>query len=270
MDLSDLSGKIPASDVVRRAAKNVSPLSLSRPAAWMIREALAKAHGFAEEQIVPRTSLTGMMNTIMGALVGPEDRVALAGPCRPEFTHHVLRAGARYVDVGRDHEWGLQLEAFERLMTDGGPRAVILGRPNVPTGTVAPLEVVKRGLQAGVIVIVDETALAYVSPSDGLPRSLNPKSNTALALFSDSDVPTDGLLVLRSVPGLGMAELIYTVASPETAAHLWRVDPIAQLPAPVAAGAWIALDHTSYARRLIVERCTLRSNLRTAIQALGP
>jgi histidinol-phosphate/aromatic aminotransferase/cobyric acid decarboxylase-like protein len=53
------------------------------------------------------------------------------------------------------------------------------------------------------------------------------------------------------------------------AALLWRIDPAAQLPAPVAAGAWIALDHVGHARRVIAERCAVRAALCAAIHAIG-
>ena len=90
-----------------------------------------------------------------------------------------------------------------------------------------------------------------------------------MALFGDEATPTERLIVLRKIPGLGAADLVYALTEPQAAARLWRVDPIARISAPVAAGAWIALDHTAHARRVIVERCTIRSELRTELRALG-
>ncbi|MDP6942897.1 MAG: hypothetical protein QF464_02010 [Myxococcota bacterium] len=268
LDLSDLEGRIAPADVVRRAARNVNPLSFARPSAWMLREAISKAHGLEVSQVFPRASLAQLLAPIMGAFVGPGDHVALAAPCRPEFIRQVLRVGARYVDIGRDHAWSVQAESFERLLSDGGLRAAILGRPDLPTGTLTPLIAVRQALHAGVLVIVDETALAYADPSAGLPRSTTPKSDTALTLFEDESTPTQGLVVVRRVPGLGAAQLVYAVAEPESVRRMWRIDPVAYISAPVAAGAWIALDHTAHARRIIVERCTTRAELRTGIRGI--
>ena len=137
LDLSDLSGSVIAADVVRRAARNVSPLTLTSPAIWMLREALAKVHGVDAEQILARVRLEDLMASITRAFLGPGDRVALAEPCRPELLRPVLVAGARYVDIGRDQSFCLQQEALERIAEDGELNAVILGRPAVPASTTA-------------------------------------------------------------------------------------------------------------------------------------
>ena len=268
LDLSDQDGRVPSSDVVRRAARNVSPLSLASPSALMLREAIAKVHGVDVAQVFPRASISELMSSVCAAFIGPDARVALTCPCRPEFIHHVLRVGGRYVDIGRDSAWAFQSEAFERVLTDGEVHAAILGRPDVPSGSVSPLVAVRQALHAGLLVVVDETLLAYADPSAGLPRPTTSRSDTALTLFDDDGTPTDGLIVVRKIPGLGAVDLVYAVAEPKTAARLWRIDPRTHISAPVAAGAWIALDHTAHARRVIVERTTTRSELRTALRAL--
>lgn len=269
LDLSDLSGDVPSADVVRRAARNVSPLAVTRPPAWMLRESLARVHGVTVGQIFPRASLSRLLSPIMTACVGPGDQVGVAAPCRPELTRHVLSVGANYVDIGRDSAWTLQSEALTRLVDDGRLRGVILCRPSLPTGSLDPLTAVRQALDAGLFVVVDETALAYADLNAGLPRPSPPKSDTALMLLSDDTTPTDQLVVLRSIPGLGSASLVYAVAETDLSARLWRIDPDSQIPAPVAAGAWIALDHVGHARRLISERCTIRAALNAALHAIG-
>ena len=82
LDLSDLSGLVPAADVVRRAARNVSPLSMTRPSAWMLRDAIAKAQGFQVGQIFPRATMDQLLAPIIRAFVGPGDHVGLVSPCR--------------------------------------------------------------------------------------------------------------------------------------------------------------------------------------------
>jgi len=268
LDLRDLSGRVLAADVVRRAARNVSPLAVTRPSAWMLREALAGVHGVAVDQIFPRPSLPHLLAPILTALVGPGDHVAIAAPIRPEFPHQVLSVGAHHVDIGRDQAWTLQPEAFERLLGDGRVSAVIFGRPALPTGIPASLALVRQALDAGLLVLVDETALAYADLNAGLPRPTPPTSDTALTLLADEATSTERLIVLRSIPGLGGAELVYAVAEAELAARLWQIDPASHIPAPVAAGAWIALDHVGHARRVIAARCTLRAEMSAAIQAL--
>ena len=74
LDLSDLSGRIPAADVVRRAARNVSPLAVTRPSAWMLRRALAQAHEMGVGQIFPRLSLSHLLAPIVTTFLGPGDQ----------------------------------------------------------------------------------------------------------------------------------------------------------------------------------------------------
>ena len=235
----------------------------------MLRDAIAKAHGLESGQIFPRPSMDHLLAPIIRAYVGPEDHVALAQPCRPEFVRQVLSQGARYVDIGRDHERQLQHDALERLLADGALRALILGRPDVPAGTLSPLIALHQALHAGLLVVVDETQLAYALPNDGLPRATGPRSESALRLFTDDEVPTKGLIVLRSIPGLGPGEMLYAVAETETLKPVWSVDPEALIAAPLAAAAWLALDHSAQARRVIVARATRRAELRTQLAALS-
>lgn len=268
LDLSDLSGLVHATDVVRRAARNVSPLSMTKPSAWMLRDAIAKAQGFEAGQIFPRATMDLLLAPIIRAFVGADDQVALVSPCRPEFTRQILAQGARYVDVGRSSDWEMQHDALERVVGDGKLRATILGRPDIPTGTMSPLSAVQQALHAGLLVIVDETALAYSDPVSGLPRVMRPRADSALTLFEDDDLPTDGLIVLRAIPGVGPGQMLYAVAETKTLTKVWSVDAVASLVAPLAAAAWLALDHTAEARRTIVARSNVRSELRTAIHAL--
>jgi histidinol-phosphate/aromatic aminotransferase/cobyric acid decarboxylase-like protein len=268
LDLSDVSGLVPATDIVRRAARNVSPLSMTRPSAWMLRDAIAKAQGLEVGQIFPRSTIDRVLAPIIRTFVGPGDHVGLASPCRPAFVRQVLAQGARYVDVGRGSDWAMQHDALERVLSDRGLHAVILGRPDVPTGTLTPLSAFHQALHAGLLVIADETQLAYADPSAGLPRTISPRADSALTLFRDADLPTQGLIVLRSIPGVGPGEMLYAVGEVETMARVWSVDAVATLSAPLAAAAWLALDHTAVARRTIVQRCAVRSELRTAIHAI--
>jgi histidinol-phosphate aminotransferase len=234
----------------------------------MLRDAIAKAQGLVVGQIFPRATMDQLLAPIMRAFVGPGDHVAIVSPCRPEFIRQTLSQGARYVDIGRGSDWEMQHDAFERVLGDGTLRAAILGRPDIPTGTLTPLSAVQQALYAGLLVVVDETDLAYSDPVAGLPRVMRPRADSALLLFQEDDLPTDGLIVLRSIPGVGPGQMLYAVGEPQTLARVWSVDAVASLFAPLAAAAWLALDHTAEARRTIVERCTTRSELRTAIHGL--
>mgnify|MGYP003917427951 CR=1 FL=1 len=234
----------------------------------MLRDAIAKAHECDVGQIFPRPSMDALLAPLLRAFVGAEDHVALAAPCHPAFPRQVLAQGARYVDVGRDRHWNLQHDALERLLDDGALRALICGRPDLPSGTMTPLSALRQALHRGLLVIVDETQLAYSDALAGLARPLNPRSRSALRLFSEEDVPTHALFVLRRIVGLAPGDMLYVYGEVESVAALWAIDPLASISAPLAAAAWLVLDHSAQVRREVIGRTTTRSELKRALSDL--
>ncbi len=227
LDLSDLSGTTPPPPAVRAAAANYDALAAGPRDGGPLRLALAATHGVGPERVFPCTDLADAFGAITRATLGPGDVVALAEPCDPAVMHAALVVGASYVDIGRDANMELPQEALDRLIEDEVASVVVLSRPGIPSGTVAPLAAVTAALAGPAVVVVDETRLDWAGPA----------APSALALFDDPAVDTSALLVVRRLEGLGAASVAYIIAESTLAALLWRVRPVCPLTAPVMAAA---------------------------------
>ena len=269
-DLSDLRGLLPAHVNVRKAARGFSPLTLSSVEQWTLRDALSRAHRCQPDQIIIRARPSDLWRSICRAHLDSGDRVALASP-QPEYvTHEVLVSNARYVDTGRDQHFQLHREGIERLLEDGALRLLYLGRPSRPTGQVEDLEWARRGLEAGCVVVVDESDLHYADPMGGFPGPVGARSKSALTLLDDAQCDTTRLIIMRQICGLDGVQLSYAIGQAEALQRLWAIEPSERLPAALVGAGWLALDHIDYAREQVKARLACRDALRDALSALAP
>lgn len=259
LDLSDLSGTTPPPPGVRAAAANYDALAPAARDGGPLRLALAATHGVGPERVFPGTDLADVFGAVAQAALGADDIAALAEPCDPAVLHAVLVAGARYVDIGRDAAMELQPEALGRLLADEVPRLVVLARPAIPSGTVAPLDAVHAALADSAVVVVDESRLDWAGPA----------APSALSLFDDAAVDTSGLVVVRRLEGLGSASVAYAIAETDVAALMWRVRPVCPLTPPVMAAALEALQLSVPIFAAVEEAAGRRDRLAAALRDAG-
>jgi histidinol-phosphate/aromatic aminotransferase/cobyric acid decarboxylase-like protein len=122
---------------------------------------IARAEGVLEEQVVVAGGLAELFGRICSVVLEGGERVALAEPSRPELVNGLLSAGARYVDPGRGAQWAVSEDAMDRLLEDGELSMVVLGRPCAPAGVLVSVRCIERSLDAGLVVVVDESWLLF-------------------------------------------------------------------------------------------------------------
>ncbi|MBT9558905.1 MAG: hypothetical protein IV100_22935 [Myxococcales bacterium] len=128
----------------------------SRAAAWF---------GLGAESVV----LVGGASTLAGtagpslealpalvtAYVG-DGVVALAEPTHPALPESVLLAGARYLDVGRDHAFRVDVDGLRWATRRIEVRLAWFLSPDWPTGLSPAAALISRTERAGLLVVVDE------------------------------------------------------------------------------------------------------------------
>ncbi|MEZ4265194.1 MAG: hypothetical protein R3F39_02360 [Myxococcota bacterium] len=189
-----------------------------------------------------------LLGRVLACLLGPDDVVALSGPVDPALKRAILVPGARWVDVGRDLDWGLQAEALERVILDRAATVCVFCRPGPLGLPLDPLAHVERALEAGLAVVVDEEFWAWTPP-------LSP---SAVALLAEHP---ERLVVLRGLPQAGLGELAPALALAPGLAPRLRAALPQRLSAPALASALAALADPMALAAAARAACQVRDRL---------
>ena len=122
-----------------------------------LREAIAKHHGLAPEQVFAANGSNEVLQTVLLAYGGPGRHAAVFEPTYALHSH-IARITGTGVAVGeRSDDLRLDLGEVRRVVAEHAPEVTFLCSPNNPTGLAEPEETVDAvaGMAPG-IVVVDE------------------------------------------------------------------------------------------------------------------
>ena len=133
------------------------------------------------EQIVITPGASGALQLVLSILINPGDSVLMADPGYPCNRHFVELLGGQPIGIAVDEQSDYQLTTeLVRQFWNPSCRAVLLASPSNPTGTLMPLDELRKLHQflqkQGGILIVDEIY-------QGLVYNLAP--STALSIADD-------------------------------------------------------------------------------------
>jgi aspartate aminotransferase len=141
---------------------------------------------FTENHILMTVGCAGAMNTLMKALLNPEDEVIVPIPCFPDYKFYILNFSGKMVPVETDESFDLDVAAIQSKITPR-TRAIILNSPNNPTGVIyseavlRELESVLQRADHPIIVISDEPYKSYVYDDATCPETASIISNCIIA-----------------------------------------------------------------------------------------
>lgn len=121
-----------------------------------LRRALADYAGVEPEWVVVGAGADELIDLAVRLFVEPGQKVVDLPPTFGMYRVVARAHGARVVEVERDGDFAVDPEAVERAL-DRDTRLIFLTNPNTPTGDLTPLPVVRRLLETGRVVVVDET-----------------------------------------------------------------------------------------------------------------
>jgi histidinol-phosphate aminotransferase len=194
-----------------------------------LREAIAAEAGVRPEQVLPGHGIQALILTLVGAFVGPGDRVVVPAPTYGLYAQACRVAGAR-VEAVPSPALRFDLEAVAAAVRAARARLVWICDPNNPTGLRLEAGEWRAFLDAvgpDCVVVADEAYIDYVAPGERVRRV---------------DDVADGrrVVVLRTfskIFGLAGLRLGYALADPELVGYLHRVqEPFNVNRAALAAG----------------------------------
>lgn len=149
----------------------------------------------------------GALNTLLKAILDPEDEVIALAPFFVEYGFYATNHGGRLVLVDTAPDFSLDLEAIEKAITPR-TKAIIVNSPNNPTGVIYPQEALD-GLGAllsryeqPITVISDEPYKALTfddAPVPEVPRSI-PRTVIATSWSKALAVPGERIGYLAISP----------------------------------------------------------------------
>jgi histidinol-phosphate aminotransferase len=259
----------PPCEAVLEAVRCVSAEALRRyppPMADGFRQAAAKVHGLAPEQVIATNGGDELLRLAVTAFCDPRPRDsrdgdAIAGGgvgmAEPSYSLYPVLAAvhdAPLVRVPLREDWSLPAD-FARRLNQAGCRLAIVVNPHAPSGRLEPLDVLERLARAFSGVLMIDEAYVDFAKRDALPL-LDPARGLENVLLLRSLSKGYSLAGLRFGYGLGPRHLI---AALQKTKDSYNTDVLAQ------AAATAALEHREQAaitwRKVIDERTRISAEL---------
>jgi histidinol-phosphate aminotransferase len=138
-----------------------------------LRSAIAKAYGFAADEILVGNGSNELLAAAIGAYVGPGTPVVIARPTFALYEKLVTIAGGTVIAIDHDPDSGLlPLDAMRAACSAHEDAVVIVCSPNNPTGGVLPRGGLDALLATGATVLFDR---AYGDFAEDTLPPLNPR-----------------------------------------------------------------------------------------------
>jgi histidinol-phosphate aminotransferase len=194
-----------------------------------LRGAIAAEAGVRPEQVLPGHGIQALILTLVGAFVGPGDRVVVPAPTYGLYAQACRVAGAR-VERVPSPALRFDLEAVAAAVRATRARLVWICDPNNPTGLRLEAGEWRAFLDAvgpDCLVVADEAYIDYVAPDARVRRVDDVEEGRRVVV----------LRTFSKIFGLAGLRLGYVLADPELVGYLHRVqEPFNVNRAAIAAG----------------------------------
>jgi histidinol-phosphate aminotransferase len=201
------------------------------PEGYVLREALARHHGVARDNIGLGIGIDDLLGLIVRAFVDPGDPVVMSLGAYPTFAFHVAGFGGRFVHAPYRGDRN-DAEALAAAARASGSRIVYLSNPDNPTGSWLTADEQLRlvaGLPAGALLVLDE-AYSDFAPAGSLPQ-IGPEDRRVIRLRTFSKA--HGMAGMRIGYAIASAEII---AAFDKIRHHFGVSRLAQEAALASLG----------------------------------
>lgn len=265
LDANELPFALPA-DVRADLARELAAVDINRyPDAQHgeLRAVIARDLGVAESSLLFGNGSDEIIQLLVNCFARPREGARRAAVAYPVPTFAVFRgatlaAGCDPVEIGTDPEGDFALDpsTLERAISQARPNIVFFARPNNPTGTLWPSQLVAELAAAhpDMLVVSDEAYSAYAG--DGMIAHVHELPN---------------LLVMQTLSKIGLAGLRvgYLHGAPPLVAEVEKVRPPYNIGAlNQRAAVWMLRHHRPLLAILCAEVVRERERLATAMSHL--
>ena len=200
-----------------------------------LRDALSEYLGVGPEHVIAGNGSDELIDLVLRMFLGPGLKMIDPAPTFGMYALCARICGGEVVTVQRDESFEIDIEGTQ-LALDSKTTAILCASPNNPTGNIAPEWQVRRLLEMGILVVVDETYYEFCG-------------HTVMPLVHEYS----NLVVLRTFSkwaGLAGLRIGLGVMAPEVAEVMMAVKP----PYNVNLAAEIALLASFEDRDGLIER----------------
>ncbi|MFN8636705.1 MAG: histidinol-phosphate transaminase [Chloroflexota bacterium] len=180
------------------------------------RTALAEYAGVPEDTLILGNGADELIDLLMRAYLDPGDELVDFPPSFAMYAFNAQLQDARVVSVPRNDDFSIDVDAALAAITDR-TKLILLTSPNNPTGTVMPTADVRRILDTGYLVVLDEAYFEFAN-ADG--------QGFETMIGEVASYPN--LVVLRTFSkwaGLAGLRIGYGVFPHEVGQHIWKLKP---------------------------------------------
>ena len=121
-----------------------------------LRDALSEYLGVGPERIVAGNGSDEIIDLVLRMFLGPGEKIIDPAPTFGMYSICARICGGEVTTVPRDGSFEIDVEGT-KLALDSSTKAILFASPNNPTGNIAPEWQVRRLLEMGLLVVVDET-----------------------------------------------------------------------------------------------------------------
>jgi histidinol-phosphate aminotransferase len=200
-----------------------------------LREALSDYLDVSCDQIVCGNGSDELIDLLLRMFLGPGENIIIPSPTFGMYAFSAEVAGGEATPVPRDENFEVDVEAV-KLAISPQTKAIFFASPNNPTGNIATEAQIRGLLDAGILVVVDETYYEFCG-------------HTVLSLLQEHP----NLVVLRTFSkwaGLAGLRIGLGVMHPEIAQTVMSMKP----PYNVNLAAEVALLASLEDRATLLER----------------
>ena len=175
-----------------------------------LRDALSEYLGIGPEYIVAGNGSDELIDLTLRIFLSHGENILTPSPTFGMYSVCARICGGEVVTVPRDSRFEIDIEATQ-LALDSKTKAIMFASPNNPTGNIASESQVRRLLEMGILVVVDETYYEFCG-------------ETVLPLVTEYS----NLIVLRTFSkwaGLAGLRIGLGVMQPEVARVMMSVKP---------------------------------------------
>ena len=141
-----------AVEAVARAPLHVYPDPLQR----RMRAALSEYTGLDQDRIIAVAGSDELIDLLFRLFVSPGDTIIDSPPTFGMYDFGARVAGAQIALVPRDELFDLDVQRLVEAAVKDGAKIIFVSSPNNPTGNLVSKGQVRRLLETGLVVVVDE------------------------------------------------------------------------------------------------------------------
>jgi histidinol dehydrogenase len=251
----------PAPAVREALARLPFPHIYPDPESTALRDALSQRLGVPAENLLAGAGADELIDLLMRLFVGPGDTIVNCPPTFGMYAFDAAIEAGRVVNVPRDADFALDLEAIARAVRDHRPKLLFLTSPNNPDGGLIARDELERLLALPVLVVLDQAYAEFAPGEASWIREVPRRSNLAV------------LRTFSKWAGLAGLRVGYGAFPSSIMPLLWKIKQPYNVSVPAATAALVSLEHAAAIQltvdALIAERERLIGALR-AVPFLEP